>query len=104
MPDESVNNQAASEASSQEQAGAEVASTSPEGAAAAQQAQDQAAAQKEYMFGGNKYNDPDKLYEAARKWESDITRKNQERAAKDKEVATQMGQMKVVIDAIRSDD
>lgn len=100
MPDETMNNAAAQEAPSQEQAPAEVASPSSGGGQAAPtQAQ-----VNEWMFGGNKYTDPNELHKAAQRWEADITRKNQERASRDREMADRMGQYESIVNVIRNDD
>lgn len=100
MPDETMNNAAAQEAPSQEQAPAEVASPSSGGGQAAPtQAQ-----VNEWMFGGNKYTDPNELHKAATRWEADITRKNQERAARDREMADRMGSYEALANVIRNDE
>lgn len=103
MPDEVVEDQAGAEAQQSGQAAPEVTPASA-GGGEASQAATQAQQTPSWEFGGNKYNDPNKLYEAARKWEADITRKSQERSAKDKEVSIKMAQYERVIEAVRSDE
>lgn len=100
MPDEIVDDKAGAEAGTTGEAAPEVDSQSQTSAVPV----DGSTAAPSWQFGGNTYSDPNKLYEAARKWESENTRKWQERAQKDKETTGRMGQMESIINAIRGDE
>jgi hypothetical protein len=101
MPDETMSDQAAVEAQGTEQAASEVTSQSQTSETVGSENTSATAGQQwKFDFGGNTYTDPNKFHEAAKKWEAEVTRKNQERAQRDRDTANKIGQYESVVAAI----
>jgi len=99
MPDEVEGVQA--EAEAVEQQAASEATQTNEGAT--QGGPTSAQNTPSWKVGDTVYTDPNEMYKGFVKWQGDYTRKMQDRAAKDKETTTRMGQYEKVVQAVLSD-